>query len=53
VGLGTWKADGNREDKDIVLLRREISTSMIRQLWALRRYLNARLTPPKMMVARD
>lgn len=26
MGLGTWKADGDREDTDIVLLHREIST---------------------------
>ena len=32
VGLGTWKADENREDTDIVLLRRELSTSFIRHI---------------------
>jgi hypothetical protein len=29
VGLGTWRADGNREDTGIVLLRRERSTNLM------------------------
>lgn len=39
MGLGTWKADGNREGTDIALLRTEISTSLIRHVCALGRHL--------------
>lgn len=53
VGLGTGKADGNREDRDIMLLRRVVSIAIIIYFRESRNDLVARRTPPKTMVARD